>query len=226
MFIQREIFQRKAACSNQMRMKRFAIISCTLLPLTASAQQFTFGLQGGIPAQTPLGQTNDKMPFVLGPTVDMRLSSGFSISTGVLFSRTGRRVDNYSFLFPENALALGYSTSQSRAIEVPLLAKYRFLGERRSWRPFVTGGAAIRRTSIETSTSMSVIGSPASSFALQPVVERKAVRWNVDPVAGVGVDFRAGRFHLEPEIRYSYWGAGKHTMIRKNQAQFLLGFRF
>jgi hypothetical protein len=48
----------------------------------------------------------------------------------------------------------------------------------------------------------------------------------VDPAAGLGVDFRAGRFHLEPEARYSYWSAGEHGRIRKNQVTLMLGFRF
>lgn len=203
------------------------IASSALLPLTASAQRFTFGLQGGIPTQTPLGQTNDKMPFVLGPTVDIRLFSGLSLSTGVLFSRTGQRFDNGIVAYPENALTFYYNTSQSHAIEVPLLARYRFLGERRGWRPFLSAGATIRRTSIESTTLTSVVSTnPLSSFLPQPFLDRKTVRWNADPTAGVGVDFRTGRFHLEPEIRYSYWGAGKNTLVRKNQVHFLLGFRF
>ena len=226
--LKREISRWNVECTRQARMKLSVLLfSCALLPLTASAQLLTFGLQGGIPSQTPLGQTDDKMPFVLGPTADVRLFSGLSLSTGVLFSRAGRLFRNSFFTYREDAFALNYNKSQSHATEVPLLAKYRFLDERRGWRPFLSAGATIRRTSIETSAVTSVVGgNPVSGFALLPVLDSKTVSWNADPTAGVGVDFRSGRFHLEPEIRYSYWGAGKHTLVRKNQVHFLLGFRF
>ena len=66
----------------------------------------------------------------------------------------------------------------------------------------------------------SVTVNPGTSF------ETKTVKWNADPTAAAGVDFRVGRIHIEPEIRYSYWGAGKHTLVDKNQVQFLFGIRF
>jgi hypothetical protein len=208
-------------CYRRMKLS-LLISSCILLPVICSAQRFTFGGQGGFPAQTPLGQTNGTMPFALGPTAEIRIFSGLSFSTGVLFSRAGRRIDSNSFLVGENVLTYYYESVQSHAVEVPLLAKYRFFAERRALRPFVNAGATVRRTSIETTTL-------TSSFSNVPsgsVLKTKTVSWNADPTAGAGVDLRAGRFHLEPEVRYSYWGAGKNTLVRKNQVHFLLGFRF
>jgi hypothetical protein len=40
------------------------------------------------------------------------------------------------------------------------------------------------------------------------------------------VDAGVGRMHIEPEVRYSYWNAGKTDVVRKNQVNFLLGIRF
>lgn len=54
----------------------------------------------------------------------------------------------------------------------------------------------------------------------------KSAEWNVNPTVSVGIDARAGRAHIEPEVRYSYWNAGKLGMVRKNQANFLVGLQF
>ena len=203
---------------------KLLILTFTLLPLTASAQLLTFGVQGGVPAQPPLGRT-ELMPFVLGPSVNVRVFSGLSLETGVLYHRSGRGYDNFVFLYPENAITLGSETWHGSALEVPVLAKYRFLSERAGWRPFLSAGPTVRRTSVTTSRANSILsGSQLGNSSA--VLNTKTTQWNVDPAAGVGVDFRTGRFHIEPEARYSYWGAGKTGRWRKNQVNFLLGFRF
>jgi hypothetical protein len=204
---------------------KLLIFTFLLLPLTASAQLLTFGVRGGVPAQTPLGRT-DNTPFVLGPSVNVRLFSGFSLDTGVLYHRLGRGFDNFAFIYPENTVTLGFETWRGSALEVPILAKYRFRSERAGWRPFLSAGPTVRRTSITTNWTNSVIsGSPLGNNS-GSVLNMKTTHWNVDPATGVGVDFRTRRFHIEPEARYSYWGAGKDGRVRKNQVNFLLGFRF
>jgi hypothetical protein len=206
---------------------RLPILLFTLLPLTASAQRFTLGLEGGIPAQTPLGKT-DQTPFAIGPSVNVQVFGGLSFETGLLYDRIGRRSDNSTFFFPENTVTLGFSSSKGSALEVPLLAKFRFLHARNVWRPFLTAGPTVRRTSITTDQFSSTFsGSPLGTAAngLAPF-HRATSQWNVDPAAGAGVDIRTGRFHLEPEVRYSYWAAGKNSLVRKNQVNFMLGFRF
>lgn len=209
-------------------MKPYYLISLFAgLPVMAQTQLFTFGVKGGAPTQTPLGQTDSGMPFVLGPTVNVRLRSRLSFETGVLFHRMGQQLNNGVFQYPENALTLVYSTQRGRALELPFLAKYHFLSERRTWRPFVTVGPAIRRTSLDASYLSSVLsGAQVSTFVAQPILNTKAVKWNVDPDAGAGIDFKTGRFHLDPEVRYSYWGVSTNSQVRKNQVDLLLGFRF
>ena len=203
---------------------RLYLLTFVLLPLTASAQLFNFGVQGGVPAQTPLGQTRN-MPFALGPSVDIHVLSGLSLETGLLYHRIGRSTENFAFLFPENAITLGQQTSHGSAWELPFLAKYRLLSQRARWRPFLTAGPTVRRTSIASDSVSTVFNSSPQSFNANPQLSSRTSRWNLDPTAGVGVDVQTGRFHLEPEVRYSYWGAGKNGPIRKNQVNFLLGFR-
>jgi hypothetical protein len=69
-------------------------------------------------------------------------------------------------------------------------------------------------------------GASLGAIGVQPIPRNDAVHWNVDPTFGAGIDFKTGRFHLEPEVRYSYWGAGKNSAVRKNQVGVQLGFRF
>jgi hypothetical protein len=218
---------------------RLCILTFALFPLTVAAQLFNFGVQGGVPAQPPLGQS-DNIPFVLGPSVDIRALPWLSVETGVLYNRIGRSSDNFAFFYPENAIALGSETSHGSALEVPLLAKFRLTHVRSGWQPFLSAGPTIRRTSITTDSSASILSgssqtaigsssnipSGTSQTAIgTPSFTGRTTQWDIDPTIGVGVSFRTGRFHIEPEVRYSYWDAGKTGLVRKNQVNFLLGFR-
>jgi Outer membrane protein beta-barrel domain len=199
----------------------------SVLPVMAQTQPFTFGVKGGVPAQTPLGQTDNRMPIALGPTVNVRIFSRLSIETGVLFHRMGQYVGTGAVQYPEDALTLVSTTQRARALEVPVLAKFHLRAEHQTWRPFVTLGPSIRRTSVDSGYLSTILsGTHLSTFAPQPGLNMKRVNWSVDPSIGAGLDLRTGRFHLEPEVRYSYWGAGVNLPVRKNQAGFLLGFRF
>jgi hypothetical protein len=92
----------------------------------------------------------------------------------------------------------------------------------------VTAGPTIRRTSLRNEYNATVFsGAPITPGTTPFFLNSERVDWHADPAAGAGVDFKAGRFHLDPEVRYSYWGAGEELYpVRKNQVNFLLGFRF
>ncbi len=207
--------------------RSYLLFLSILVPVIAAAQPFTFGVKGGVPAQTPLGQPDSRMPFILGPTIDIRVFSRLSIESGVMFDRMGQQAGSGAFQYPENALTLVANTERARALEVPVLAKIHLRPEHRTWRPFVTLGPTIRRTTLESQYSATIFsGTSLTPFAPQPGFSGKRVDWSVDPAAGAGLDYGTGRFHFEPEVRYSYWGSGVNLPIRKNQVGFLLGFRF
>jgi len=209
-------------------MKPYHLISCfAVLPMMAQTQLFTFGVKGGVPAQIPLGQNDSRMPFVLGPTVNVRIFSRLSLETGVLFHRMGQQLNTGVFQYPENAETLVFNTERGRALELPFIAKYHFLSEHHTWRPFVAAGPSVRRTSLDARHLSSILsGASLGTFTPQPILNKKTVTWNVDPAVGAGIDFKTGSYHLDPEVRYSYWSAGKNSVVRKNQVDFLLGFRF
>ena len=204
---------------------RFGLYSLITFTTVASAQIATFGIQGGVPAQTPMGQTTT-IPFAIGPSVDLHLFSGLSLETGALFRRLGDGQENSAFFYPANSLTLTYGTSHGEAVELPFLAKYRFRSPSQRVRPFLVAGPAVRRTSVSGSFGSTVFSSSGENAVGGPYLETKRTQWNVDPVGGAGVDIRTGRFHLEPSIRYSYWSAGENSSIRKNQVEFLIGLRF
>ena len=204
---------------------KLRILTFLLLPLAVSAQRFTFGVLGGSPAQTPLGLT-DKMPFVAGPMVEIHLVSGLSLETGVLYHQLGRGYGNSAFAYPENAFTLDSETWRGSALEIPFLAKYRFRSERARWRPFLLAGPTVRRTTTTDEIKTAVFRNDPSSPGSNTILNTKTTQWNVDPEVGAGIDSRIGRVHMEPQVRYSYWGAGKTSRVRKNQVNFLLGIRF
>jgi Outer membrane protein beta-barrel domain len=197
------------------------------VPLASKAQTLTFGVNGGVPAQMPLGQS-ERVPFSIGPVLDIRFTSHLSLETGVRFYRLGQNFNTATLFYPENSLTTIYSTTRGRAIEVPVLAKFYVPGEHETWRPFVSAGPVIRRTWFDNRYLSSVLSSTPQINVLGGQIDREAhpVKWNVDPAVAAGVDFRAGRFHLEPQVRYSYWGASKTQPVRKNQVDFFFGLRF
>jgi len=203
----------------------YLIFLLAVMPTMAQTQRLTFGVKGGVPSQTPLGQIGSRIPFVLGPTLNVRIFPRLSLETGILFHSMGQQSNTGLFLYPENAVTLSSGTERATAVEAPLLAKYHFLDDRRTWRPFITAGPSVRRTSFSSRYISSVL-SGAPLGAIPQLLNSKTVKYNVDPVFGAGVNFKSGRFHFEPEVRYSYWGAGKNSAIRKNQVDYLFGLRF
>jgi hypothetical protein len=209
-------------------MKPYYLLFFSLVvPAGSQAQMFSFGVTGGVPAQTPIGRADGGLPFAVGPTVNVRIFSRLSLETGVMFQSMGRSEANGAFIGPSNSFTLSFTSQKAHAIEVPLLAKFYVLKGRQAWKPFVTAGPAVRRTSLDgTFFSSTYSGSPLTGAGPSPVSSKQS-QWNVDPEVGIGVDMKAGRFHMDPEVRYSYWGAGKDMYpVRKNQVQFLMGFRF
>jgi hypothetical protein len=209
-----------------MRSFYLLLFSSVALPLMAQNHIFSFGVKGGIPAETPLGQTHD-MPFAVGPTVNIRILPYLSLETGVMFHRLGENANNSAYVYPADSLTLVYNSRRAHAVEVPILAKYYVFGERHTWRPFVTIGPTIRHTSLKTSYASSILSGTSFTTLAQPFPNFERSKSKVDPVAGVGVDFKAGRIHIDPEARYSYWRAGEDLYpVRKNQVEILVGFRF
>src|SRR4051794_24768802 len=169
-----------------MRMS-YLLFLCTVLPVMAQGERFSFGVTGGVPAQTPQTLPSNEVPFVIGPTLNVKLFSHLSIETGVLFNRMGHGESTSAFRFPENAVTVVFNSQRVRAIEVPILGKYRFRGEQQLWRPFVTLGPTIRHTSVDANYASTILsGTQLDPTTAQPTFNRKRVDWSVDPTVGAG----------------------------------------
>ena len=120
------------------------LLVCLLAATVASAQNFSFGVKGGVPLANSLKvtdratYTSNKSPVVLGPAFELRLPLGLGAEADLLYRR------------------LQYTTGSSttttgHAWEVPLLAKYRAPGM--LVRPYVAAGYSFRRlTGLEVSS--------------------------------------------------------------------------
>jgi hypothetical protein len=108
-------------------MKGFALVF--LFALSAAAQPVSVGVLGGVPlidqTQTygnPLDH-DESRPYIIGPSLEVRLPAGFAIEADGLYQRIGSTVDSQfanSFAFiPVGAgstpLTVTASTSRARA---------------------------------------------------------------------------------------------------------------
>src|SRR5690348_4081014 len=138
---------------------RLSYLSALLavFPLFSHAQTFTFGAIGGVPAQTPLALTSTQ-PYALGGIVDVRILSRLSVESGLLFYGLGHASNLGVFTLPENSITLSSTSTHGHALEIPILAKGYLRAERKTFRPFLTAGLAIHRTSLESNGGASILG--------------------------------------------------------------------
>jgi opacity protein-like surface antigen len=194
-----------------------------LLAVSGFAQHFRVGIKGGVPltdfystvSSSNFGFNSNTKRYVVGPSVELQLPFGL----GVEFDALYRRV-NYG----GSALATGTSTivnATANAWEFPLLAKYRFAMP--VAQPFVDAGIAWDRLgglsqSVRNALGLrtnDVSGSTTKGF-----------------VMGAGLEIKAPRVHIVPEVRYTRWGSSKFvdplSLVRnnRNQAEVLLGITF
>ena len=112
------------------------LLVCLLAGPVASAQNFSFGVKGGVPLTNSLKvldratYTSSKSPAVFGPAVELRLPLGLGVEADLLYRRL-------EFTTGSNIRTTG------QAWEVPLLAKYRAPGV--LLRPYVEAGYSFRR---------------------------------------------------------------------------------
>ena len=116
-------------------MKKILLV-CLLAAPVAFAQNFSFGVKGGVPLTNSLKvldratYASGKSPFVAGPAVELRSAAGLGVEADLLYRR-----------LQYTSGTSGNTTGQ--AWEVPLLAKYRTPGA--LLRPYLAAGYSIRR---------------------------------------------------------------------------------
>jgi opacity protein-like surface antigen len=197
--------------------------------VTAFSQPFGFGVRAGVPlndfvstVKSPnFGFNSTTNRYIIGPMAELRLPFGLGVEVDALYRHFNFRGTAPS---PITGTTL-FTSANSGAWEFPLLAKFRFPSK--VIRPYVDGGVAWDTlTGLEQSVT-SVVPVP-------PVIANALVRHNTTSgfVVGAGLDVHALIIHLQPEVRYTRWGA-QHFLdpnggfsSNQNQAEFLLGITF
>ena len=209
-----------------MIMRLLAVI--LLAAVCASAQPVGAGLKVGVPftdfvdkaSSGTLGDLSHPKRYIFGVTGEVRLPFGFAIEVDALYRRMSY---NATVAVGGNTVILD---TAANTWEFPLLAKYRF--GKHIARPFVDAGVAWNSLHGLTQSVRSAV----SGGTITPITSNPAETTTKGFVMGFGLDVKALLIHIQPEVRYTRWGA-KHFFdpsgilnSNQSQAEFLLGISF
>jgi hypothetical protein len=186
---------------------------------SASAQLFSAGIKAGIPVTdsfqnltTPAATGNDvnvhtyssSKKFVAGGMVELHLPFGFSIEADGLYRPLRLITDTTVTGQP----GMGRDSVNYTSWELPIVGKYRFL-HTPLIKPYVEAGPNFRFLDTLPSHFMS----------------------NHGVALGGGVEFKAYKLRISPELRYTRWGADSSGFTfdaksNRNQAELMIGVSF
>jgi opacity protein-like surface antigen len=217
------------------------LILLLLSAFAAFSQPFSFGVKAGAPltdfvnaaasgnANTFVRYATHTDRYIVGITGELRLPFGLGVELDVLYRHL-----NYQ----SSAQLVGVTTTTTsgsttgNAFEFPLLGKYRFGAK--ALHPFVDAGVSwdALQGLTQAVTNSVLAGTPVpivSSTSTPSELQHKTTRGFV---TGAGLDIKFLVVHIQPEIRYTRWGA-QHFLdpsallhSNQNQAEFLLGITF
>jgi opacity protein-like surface antigen len=202
----------------------FIFFTATVNPLLAE-ESMLFGAKGGVPIVDPFVLTNDSAiannytfetkRFIGGPFFQLNLPLHIGFEADALYRRL--HYESNPFLF--NTL---HASTDASSWEFPLMVRralpVRYL------HPYGGIGVSLAHVSGKTDFSNAVLQSR------EPLELAKT--WNTGGVVAGGIDVRHGRFHYQPEIRYTRWAT--QTFVsgnglfdsNLNSIDFLIGVAF
>ena len=217
-------------------MSRFVGVAMVIflsIPVRASSQTLILGGKGA--GQTASSFTEGFSPdvidedrFVFGPMAEVRLTNPFSIEVDALYKRNLNYTNTFFGIVPgtgRTQLRTETHDVTARSWEIPVIMKWHPLNH--SIRPFVGGGFSSRHVSGTThifGTVSSFAGIPPSTFDSQTNEGDLVHPWTYGITADAGVNFRAGIFHFQPEVRYTLWQSSPFNFeMRHNSVQIHMG---
>lgn len=214
-----------------------------LLLLCASpalSQPFSFGVKAGVPltdflntaesatnANSFLDFATHTNRYIIGVGAEVRLPFHLGIELDALYR-------HYNFQSTQQTSGVTTSTTTetttSNAFEFPLLGKFRF--GTKIIHPFVDAGVAwdtLQGLKQDVTATVAGITGSGSSTSSPSQLQHTTARGFV---IGGGLDIKVLVIHIQPEIRYTRWGA-RHFFdptgllsSNQNQGEFLLGIEF
>jgi len=194
----------------------------------AFSQPFGAGVKVGVPftdfvdkaTSGTLGDFSHPKRYIFGVTAELRLPFGLAVEVDALYRRMSYNA----------TVSSGGSTvileSAANTWEFPLLAKYRF-GHHIA-RPFVDAGVAWNTLhGLSSSVRNAITGGTVS-----PILSNPSETSTMGFVMGAGLDVKALLIHIQPEIRFTRWGAKRFfdptgiLNTNRSQAEFLVGISF
>ena len=203
-----------------------------LAAVPAYSQLISFGVKAGVPLTDFVDAASGANPtgfvafashtnrYIVGATGELHLPFGFSAEVDVLYR-------HFSYDGATQGVTSTSSNTHGNAWEFPLLGKYRF-AHTKIIRPYVDAGIAFDTLQGLTQT-VAVAASSVTSSGTPTQLQHSTVHGYV---FGGGLDFKFLVVHIQPEIRYTRWGA-QHFFdpsgllhSSENQGEFLLGITF
>jgi hypothetical protein len=213
-----------------MRRRILFLLVMTATARVAFAQLVSIGVKGGVPFLDTNQGGDESRPYIVGPSVEIRLPAGFAIEVDALYRRIGNTFgSNFSSigagLNVVPATSFYINRQRGNDWEFPFLGKYYFRPRTAAWQPFLSTGWALRTVGFHDDISETVIDASGNSH-LNSFQYHFRSNVGVGAVFAAGVRFRVGRISVIPELRYTYWGSTVQTELRKNEAAGLVGISF
>jgi len=199
-----------------------------LAAVCASSQPVGAGVKVGVPftdfvdkaSSGTLGDFSHPKRYIFGVTGELRLPFGLAIEVDALYRRM---TYDATVVVGGNTVILN---TAANTWEFPLLAKYRF--GKHIARPFVDAGVAWNTLHGLTQSVRSAV----TGGTLSPIISNPTETTTTGFVMGAGLDIKALLIHIQPEVRYTRWGAKNFfdpsgiLNSNQSQAEFLLGISF
>jgi hypothetical protein len=204
----------------------------------AFSQLVSFGVKGGVPLTDFVNAASGTSPsgfidfathtnrYIIGATGELHLPFGFSIEADALYR-------HFNYQETEQGVdVVTNSSTKGNAFEFPILGKFRFL-KTKLVRPYVDAGIAFDTLQgLSQTVSNTLISSSTTTKTSTGTPSQLQNSTTRGYVFGGGLDIKILIIHIQPEIRYTRWGA-QHFFdpsgllhSSENQGEFLLGVTF
>jgi opacity protein-like surface antigen len=209
-----------------------------LAVLPACGQRLSIGVIGGGVATGGLDPAADNLwdgkRYTVGVSAAVSLPlPRISVEVDGLYKHAGQRAQDCAFT------SCSYSEVRADVFEIPVLLKYRLL-QHAPVAPFVGAGVSYQHVRAGSGTLLTwrtgpVVAGEAVDLTVHRFPLTMPAENHVGMVAGGGIELRAGRIRVSPELRYTRWNSaywesagprGFFTASNLNQVEFLISIRF